>query len=77
MGTRKSTTLDVRPILASGADPFTTIRARVDALEVGEELEVVAPFLPAPLIELLKGEGFSVRVERRNDGGWRVNFRRD
>jgi uncharacterized protein (DUF2249 family) len=69
--------LDVRPILASGADPFTTIRARVDALEVGEELEVVAPFLPAPLIELLKGEGFSVRVERRNDGGWRVNFRRD
>ena len=77
MSIRKSVTLDVRPILASGADPFSTIRGRVDALESGGELTIIAPFLPAPLIELLKGEGFTVRVEHQNDGGWMVNFRRD
>ena len=64
-------------MLASGADPFNTIRARVDALKAGEALSLIAPFLPAPLIELLKGEGFEVRVERRSDGGWMVNFQRD
>ncbi len=73
----KTVTLDVRPILANGEDPFNTIRERVDALKAGEVLTLIAPFLPAPLIELLKGEGFGVRVERRSDGGWVVNFQRD
>jgi uncharacterized protein (DUF2249 family) len=77
MSNQKSDTLDVRPILAEGGDPFSTIRARVDALAAGETLTIVAPFLPAPLIERLKGEGFEVRVERQTDDVWRVNFRRD
>jgi uncharacterized protein (DUF2249 family) len=67
-------TFDVRPLLARGEEPFAAIRARVDALKAGEGVTIVAPFLPAPLIELLKSEGFASTMERRADGAWAVNF---
>ncbi len=67
-------TLDVRPLLAEGTEPFPLIRERVNALTAGHGLTVVAPFLPAPLIELLKSEGFDSTMERRHDGAWAVNF---
>ncbi len=66
--------LDVRPLLARGEEPFSVIRARVDALDPGHGLTVVAPFMPAPLIELLRSEGFSSTIEHRADGAWAVNF---
>ncbi len=68
---------DIRAVLARGEEPFSAIRARVDALEDGEGVTIVAPFLPAPLIELLKSEGFASSMERRNDGAWAVNFWRE
>ena len=67
-------TFDVRPLLAEGTEPFPAIRERVDALTPGHGLTVLAPFLPAPLIELLKSEGFESSMERRADGAWAVNF---
>lgn len=69
-------TFDVRPLLARGGEPFPAIRARVDALAPGEGLTVVAPFLPAPLVELLRSEGFASTLERRVDGAWAVTFTR-
>lgn len=66
--------LDVRPLLADGTEPFTAIRERIDALAPGQGLTLVAPFLPAPLIELLKSEGFESTMERRADGAWAINF---
>ena len=70
-------TFDIRPLLARGEEPFTLIRSRVDALKAGEGVTIVAPFLPAPLIELLKSEGFASTMERRTDGAWAVNFWRE
>ncbi len=70
----KFKTLDVRPLIARGEEPFGAIRAAVDKLEAAHGLTVVAPFLPAPLIELLKAEGFQSTLERRTDGAWVVNF---
>jgi uncharacterized protein (DUF2249 family) len=70
----KFKTFDVRPLLARGKEPFSHIRARVDALESGQGVTIVAPFMPAPLIELLRSEGFSSTIERRADGAWAVNF---
>jgi len=69
--------LDVRPHLARGEEPFALIRTRVDALKPGHGLTVIAPFLPAPLIELLKSEGFQCTAERRQDGAWAVSFWRE
>ena len=73
----KFKTFDVRPHLARGEEPFDLIRARVDALKPGQGVTIVAPFLPAPLIELLKSEGFQSTMERNGDGSWAVNFWRD
>jgi len=66
--------LDVRPLLARGDEPLPAIRARLAALPDGQGLTVVAPFLPAPLIELLKSEGYESAMERRTDGAWAVSF---
>jgi uncharacterized protein (DUF2249 family) len=66
--------LDVRLPLSRGEEPLALIRAKVNALTVGQGLTVVAPFLPAPLIELLRSEGFQSTVEHRTDGAWAVSF---
>ena len=65
---------DVRPNLVKGEEPFPLIRARVDALTPGQGVTIIAPFMPAPLIELLKSEGFHATMERRQDGAWVVSF---
>ncbi len=77
MSAPKFKVLDVRPILARGEDPFQQIRAKVDGLTPTQGLTIIAPFMPAPLIELLKSEGFTSSLERRSDGGWSVNFWRE
>jgi len=68
---------DVRKILAEGVEPFPEIRKRVDALKPGEGIAVVAPFLPSPLIEKLRAEGFNSRAEPQQDGSWVTYFLRD
>ena len=77
MAAPKFKTFDVRPNLAKGDEPFPLIRARVDALSPGHGVTVIAPFMPAPLIELLKSEGFQAAMERRTDGAWAVSFWRE
>ena len=65
---------DVRKRLAAGVEVFPEIRRRVDALGTGEGLAVVAPFLPSPLIERLRGEGFASEIEHLPDGAWVARF---
>ena len=72
----KFKTLDVRPLLAKGEEPFATIRNQIDQLKPGEGLSVLAPFLPSPLIEKLSSEGFQFRVEHQR-GAWITYFWRD
>ncbi len=74
---RKFKTLDVRPIIADGIEPFAKIREAIDALGPNEGISVIAPFLPSPLIEKLESEGFQSRVERHIGGGWTVQFWHD
>ncbi|MGI9114968.1 MAG: DUF2249 domain-containing protein [Chthoniobacterales bacterium] len=74
---RRFKTLDVRPIIARGEEPFAAIRTHIDALNDDEGLLVIAPFLPSPLIEKLGGEGFQSRVERQPGGAWVTQFWRE
>ena len=77
MSAPKFKAFDVRPNLARGEEPFPLIRVRVDALKPGEGVTIIAPFMPAPLIELLKSEGFQSSMEHHTDGSWAVNFWRE
>ncbi len=77
MGPANFKVFDVRPLLARGEEPFGSIRAKLAALGPGQGLTIMAPFLPAPLIELLKSEGYASAMEHRADGGWTVSFWRE
>ena len=66
--------LDAGKLLNKGIEPFPEIRKRVDALNAGEGLAVIAPFLPSPLIEKLSSEGFGARAEPQPDGTWVTYF---
>ena len=68
---------DACKLLSKGIEPFPEIRKRVDALEAGEGLAVIAPFLPSPLIEKLRSEGFGARAEPQPDGTWVTYFWRN
>lgn len=59
--------LDVRPILAGGADPLEQILAALAPLSAGAVLVIRAPFLPKPLIRLLEGRGHTIAVYRADD----------
>lgn len=68
---------DVRPLLARGVEPFPEVRKRVDTLKPNEGLIVIAPFLPSPLVERLKGEGFEAKLEKGNGADWIIYFWRE
>ena len=69
-------TVDARPIIASGAEPFETIMAAASGLDDNEELVVLAPFEPVPLEGVLSSQGFTYEAESLCGGDWRVTFRR-
>jgi uncharacterized protein (DUF2249 family) len=69
-------TIDARPIIAAGGEPFEAIMAAVATLGEGEDLIVLAPFEPVPLEGVLSSEGFSYEATELDSDDWRVTFRR-
>jgi uncharacterized protein (DUF2249 family) len=70
-------TLDVREDLRQGREPFSKIMQTVAALQVNEELILIAPFQPTPLFGVLAAQGFSYRAQETPAGEWEVTFTRD
>ena len=66
--------VDVRPLIEAGIEPRPQLFAAMRKLEPGQALVVIAPFLPSPLIERMRADGFVAEVGRRGDGGWEVRF---
>lgn len=52
-----SKTIDGRPILEKGEHPMSVVLKSIAELKAGEILELVTPFLPAPLIDRGKEAG--------------------
>ncbi len=73
----KFRSLDVRPMMARGEEPFRTIIGTFAQLAPGEGLALTTPFLPSPLIERMQSDGFHTRPERQLDGSWLTYFWRD
>ncbi len=66
--TQAITTLDVRPILATGRDPLDDILTSLAAVPRGAALLLTVPFRPTPLLTLLTSRGHGVAL-RPLDGG--------
>lgn len=69
-------TIDARPLIAVGAEPFDLIMATVAALDDDEDLVVLAPFEPVPLEGVLGSQGYSYEAVEISPGDWQVTFRR-
>ena len=67
--------LDVRPMMAEGREPFTEIMRTVELLRPGEEFELVAPLDPLPLYQVLAAQGFAHETQDIGGGDFRVVFR--
>lgn len=61
--TGRLTTLDVRPSLAKGEDPFKEIMGALKSLPTENALEVINTFEPTPLIKIVNSKGYVSMVE--------------
>lgn len=55
-------TLDVRPIIEAGDHPKDLVISQAEKLSPGECMELISPFAPVPLINLLQNKGFKVTM---------------
>lgn len=66
--------LDVREDIRSGAAPCSRIMESAGGLEEGDTLQLIAPFEPTPLYEVLGREGFVHESREIGGGDWEVRF---
>lgn len=74
METSSPLTIDVRPICERGDSPLGKILDAVEQLKPSQDLVVIAPFEPIPLIGLLAQRGFTHSSKLRSDDAWEVTF---
>lgn len=69
---------DARPLLAEGTEPLSQILETANALVDGEQLEVIAPFEPVPLYDVMRTRGFRVGacMLDQQTGAWSTPFTR-
>lgn len=70
-------TLDVRPLIEAGEHPLAIVVQAAEGLHDGEILELITPFEPAPLIDVVRRRGFTAWVEHNADGTVRTRFIRE
>lgn len=58
---------DVRESIERGEQPISDVMKIASTLRAGEIAEIIAPFVPAPLIDLARGKGFLVHLEQMSD----------
>ena len=68
--------LDLRPVIASGGCPLTTVLETVGMLPPSASLRLIAPFEPIPLFAKLADLGYDHNSRRRDDGCYEVMFTR-
>ncbi len=67
-------TLDVRDDVREGREPFRRIMDTVGHLRDGDTFQLIAPFEPRPLINMLATQGFTAVVTRGAEGDFEVVF---
>ncbi|WP_031407347.1 DUF2249 domain-containing protein [Thiomonas sp. FB-Cd] len=67
-------TLDVRPILHSGGEPFPEIMQAVGNLECGQSLRLFTTFKPVPLFSVMGKKGYAHHERELGENDWEVIF---
>ncbi len=67
--------LDACPIIEQGGHPLDRVMQGVSELAPGEVYELITPFVPAPLIEMIKMKGFEAFSTMEGPGECRTYFR--
>ncbi len=70
-------TLDVRPTIESGVDPFKIIMEAVKKLNDNETLQIINSFEPIPLIRKLQSKGYDSWTERPEQGAVHTFFKKN
>jgi hypothetical protein len=59
---------DATPVINSGGSPMSDVLQKSKELQKSEILELHTPFIPAPIIDMLKGKGFvTYSVQKGNE----------
>jgi len=66
--------LDAKNMLAAGEHPVNQVMAELQNMENGKIYKLVAPFLPAPLIDKALSLGVEHWVEKVSDTDFRIYF---
>jgi hypothetical protein len=69
--------LDAKGMLAAGEQPVHQVLADLKALGPGDIYKLVAPFMPAPLVDKASSLGFAHWVSQRDEQEWVVYFCRE
>jgi len=72
----KTVSIDVRDDIRNGREPFSKIMNAAAALQIDEQLLVIAPFEPVPLFRVLEKQGFRHTSQPVAAGDWEVRFTR-
>lgn len=67
-------TLDARTLIASGGHPVSQVLGDLHDFAPGKIYELITPFLPAPLIDKVKDQGFRCWSKKENDNLFRSYF---
>lgn len=66
--------IDIREMLNKGEQPVHEVISAIKRLNKGEILEVIAPFIPAPLIDKSLSLGFKHWLEKKTEMEYNVYF---
>ena len=68
-------TIDIREMLNRGEQPVHEVLSAAKKLTGDDILEIIAPFIPAPLIDKATGLGYAHWLDKRSGSEYRVYFR--
>jgi hypothetical protein len=60
-------TFDAVPVINKGEHPMGLITKKAGELNNGEILELITPFVPAPILDILEEKGFSIYCVKESD----------
>ncbi len=69
-------TLDARPLLEAGQHPVNIVMEELSQLHPNQLFELITPFLPSPLIDMAKSNGFLAWTKEEMPGVFKTYFGR-